>query len=156
MFDATLDDVLMGVQTYRNPRLVNIFYKLGYIENFGTGIPRIREAYASCEEKPAFESSENFFFVRLPNLNAKKKVGDDEINDEINDEIKEDISDLGLAILRAVAKRPGIKAKDILEELSSAIEGITIDKVRNEIQRNLKNHIELVGSRKSGGYHIKR
>jgi multidrug efflux pump subunit AcrB len=89
-------------------------------------------------------------------LNAKKKLGDDEINDEINDEIKEDISDLGLAILRAVAKKPGIKAKDILEELSSTIEGITIDKVRNEIQRNLKNHIELVGSRKSGGYHIKR
>ena len=156
MFDATLDDVLMGVQTYRNPRLVNVFYKLGYIENFGTGIPRIRGAYASSEEKPVFESSENFFFVRLPSLNAKKKAGDDEINDEINDEIKEDISDLGLAILRAVAKRPGIKAKDILEELSSAIEGITIDKVRNEIQRNLKNHIELVGSRKSGGYHIKR
>lgn len=93
---------------------------------------------------------------RMSNLNAKKKVGDDEINDEINDEIKEDISDFGLAILRAVAKRPGIKAKDILEELSSTIEGITIDKVRNEIQRNLKNHIELVGSRKSGGYHIKR
>ena len=136
VFDATLDDVLMGVQTYRNPRLVNVFYKLGYIENFGTGIPRI--------------------FVRLPNLNAKKKAGDDEINDEINDEIREDISDLGLAILRVVAKRPGIKAKDILEELSTAIEGITIDKVRNEIQRNLKNHIELVGSRKSGGYHIKR
>ena len=116
------------------------------------GIPRIKEAYASSEEKPVFESSENFFFVRLPNLNAKKKAGDDEINDEI----REDISDLGLAILRAVAKRPGIKAKDILEELSTAIEGITIDKVRNEIQRNLKNHIELVGSRKSGGYHIKR
>ena len=156
VFDATLDDVLMGVQTYRNPRLVNVFYKLGYIENFGTGIPRIRGAYASSEEKPVFESSENFFFVRLPNLNAKKKAGDDEINDEINDEIKEDISDLGLAILRAVAKRPGIKAKDILEELSLTIEGITIDKVRNEIQRNLKSHIELVGSRKSGGYHIKR
>ena len=32
---------------------------------------------------PVFESSENFFFVRLPNLNAKKKAGDDEINDEI-------------------------------------------------------------------------
>ena len=132
--------------------MVNVFYKLGYIENFGTGIPRIRGAYASSEEKPVFESSENSFFVRLPNLNAKKKAGDDEINDEI----KEDIGDLGLAILRAVAKRPGIKAKDILEELSSAIEGITIDKVRNEIQRNLKNHIELVGSRKSGGYHIRR
>ena len=74
---------LMGVQTYRNPRLVKVFYKLGYIENFGTGIPRIRGQYASSEEKPLFESSENFFFVRLPNLNAKNKAGDDEIKDEI-------------------------------------------------------------------------
>lgn len=61
MFDATLDDVLMGVQTYRNPRLVNVSYKLGYIENFGTGIPRIGGAYASSEEKPVFESSEYLF-----------------------------------------------------------------------------------------------
>ena len=59
-------------------------------------------------------------------------------------------------ICALICRNDGIKAKDILEELSSAIEGITIDKVRNEIQRNLKNHIELVGSRKSGGYHIKR
>ena len=103
-----------------------------------------------------FDRLVDSFSVCLPRLTARKKASGDEINDEINDEIKEDISDLGLAILRAVAKRPGIKAKDILEELSSTIEGITIDKVRNEIQRNLKNHIELVESRKSGGYHIKR
>lgn len=160
VFDATLDDVLMGVQTYRNPHLVNILYKLGYIENFGTGIPRIRESYASSEERPTFESSENFFFAHLPNLDARKKVKPDEINDEINDEItdeiKEDISDLGRAILRSVAKRPGIKARDILNDLSLTTKGITIDKVRNEIKRNLKNHIVLVGSRKTGGYYIKR
>ena len=39
IFDASLDDIMNGVQTYRNPRLVHIFDKLGMIANFGTGIP---------------------------------------------------------------------------------------------------------------------
>ena len=32
---------MKGTQTYRNHKLVNIFDKLGLIENFGTGIPRL-------------------------------------------------------------------------------------------------------------------
>ena len=32
IYNATLEDILGGIQTYRNPGLVNIFYKMGYIE----------------------------------------------------------------------------------------------------------------------------
>ena len=39
VFDASIEDIMNGVQTYRNPRLVHVFDKLGLIENFGTGIP---------------------------------------------------------------------------------------------------------------------
>ena len=35
VFNATIEDVMNGVQTYRNPKLVHIFDKLGLIENFG-------------------------------------------------------------------------------------------------------------------------
>ena len=35
--------------------------KLHYIENFGTGIPRILEAYESSKRKVDFSVSENFF-----------------------------------------------------------------------------------------------
>lgn len=58
-----------GVQTYRNPRLVHVFDKLGLIENFGTGIPRTIEAYKEYESKPEFKDTGNFFIVTLPNVN---------------------------------------------------------------------------------------
>ena len=45
VYNSTLEAVLGGVQTFRNPALVNVLYKLGFIENYGTGLQRIREAY---------------------------------------------------------------------------------------------------------------
>lgn len=45
VYNSTLEAVLGGVQTFRNPALVNVLYKLGFIENYGTSLQRIREAY---------------------------------------------------------------------------------------------------------------
>lgn len=88
-----------GVQTYRNPRLVHVFDKLGMIENFGTGIPRTIESYKNYDVKPEFKATENFFFVTLPNINYASSGS---INDSIND--------IGLEILKTVSKFPGISA----------------------------------------------
>ena len=89
IYRATLDDLMDGIQTYRNPRLVSIFDKLVLIENFGTGIPRALEAYAPFGEKPEFKPSENFFIVHLPNLNnpARKQPADASSHDRITDRI---------------------------------------------------------------------
>ena len=69
IFNATMDDIMNGIQTYRNPRLVNVFDKLHLIENFGTGIPRTLQSYEAHDVKPEFKASENFFIVTLPNVN---------------------------------------------------------------------------------------
>lgn len=45
IFNASMEEIMKGTQTYRNHKLVNIFDKLGLIENFGTGIPRTLDAY---------------------------------------------------------------------------------------------------------------
>ena len=137
----------MGVQTYRNERLVHILDKLGYIENFGTGIPRTMAAYQGYALKPQFYSSENFFVATLPNVNYKA----DQINDQINDQI----SDLGLEVLRIVQRNPGIKVNGIREELAKSGKAVTLDSIRNVIKRDIKGYIKLIGSRKTGGYHIK-
>jgi len=84
--------------------------------------------------------------VYLPNLNYR-----DQINDQINDQITE----LGLSILRTVSGNPGIKADRIHEILSSKDKAITLNMVRNSIKRELRNYIELRGSRKTGGYYLK-
>ena len=69
VYNSTLEAVLGGVQTFRNPALVNILYKLGFIENYGTGLLRIKEAYENEELKPEFKVIDRYFFLTLPNLN---------------------------------------------------------------------------------------
>ena len=142
LYKTTLEDVLKGVQTYRNERLVHLLDKLGLIENYGTGIARTLNAYKGTGREPEFYDSENFFIVYLPNLNYR---------DQINDQITE----LGLSILRTVSGNPGIKADRIHGILSSEDKAITLNMVRNSIKRELRNYIELRGSRKTGGYYLK-
>ena len=145
IFNATMDDIMNGVQTYRNPRLVNVFDKLHLIENFGTGIPRTLQSYEGYEVKPEFKASENFFIVTLPNVNYSQ-----------NESIYESIYDLGLGILRIIKENPGINAPSITSLLSEKDHSITLFRVKNEIGRNLERYIEHIGSNKTGGYYLKK
>ena len=131
-----MDDIMNGVQTYRNPRLVNVFDKLHLIENFGTGIPRTLQSYEGYEVKPEFKASENFFIVTLPNVNYSQNKS---------------INDLGLGILRIIKENPGINAPSITSLLSEQDHSITLYRVKNEIGRNLERYIEHIGSNNTGG-----
>ena len=88
----------------QSKKLVNIFDKLGMIENFGTEIPWTFDAYKNEEKQPVFEATENFFYVTLPNLNYVQ-------NDQINE--------LDLKILKAIHNNPGIKVPEILRNLTN-------------------------------------
>lgn len=153
IFQATLEQIFDGVQTYRNPGLVNILSKLQYIENFGTGIPRILHAYENSVRQPEFLPSESFFILKMPNMNF------DPINDPINDPIKlsqkVDLSDFDLSIVRIIIEKPGLNAKQILEELIHIFDSATIDMVKNSLKRKLINICEFRGSRRNGGYYLK-
>ena len=41
--DGTIEDIKKGIPSFRNPSLVLLLNKLGYIKNYGTGIQRILE-----------------------------------------------------------------------------------------------------------------
>ena len=49
--------------------MVILLNKLGYIENYGTGIQRILEAYQGAEHQPEFYVSKSYFMVSLYSLN---------------------------------------------------------------------------------------
>lgn len=55
-----------GISVPRNPTLANVFFRLDYIEQFGTGIARINEAYEDVAAKPRFEVRESSLVVTLP------------------------------------------------------------------------------------------
>ena len=72
-----IKDLYSGVSESRNPNLANIFYRLKYVESFGTGIERIMDSYKDYEKKPLLLNTENAFKVTLYNINyseAKEKI----------------------------------------------------------------------------------
>ena len=111
---------------------------MGYIENFGTGIPRTIEAYSGTGKEPSFYDSENFFIVYLPNLNYNNNA-----HDQINDQINDQISDIGLEILKIIQNNPGIKVQGIYDALIGSHNNITLDIIRNVIKREIKKHVNL-------------
>ena len=145
-----MEQILAGVQTYRNPRLVNILSKLHYIENFGTGIPRILKAYERTDKKPIFDPSENFFILKLPNMNYS-----DPIIDPIIDPITDALSDFDLLVMRTIKNNQGLNVPKLLEIIVEEDSNATIDKIKNSLKRHLEKYCEFRGSRSSGGYYIK-
>lgn len=65
----TMKEIFKGVSLSRNPNLANIFYRLGYVESFGTGIGRILDSYEKDDKKPVFDVTDNTFSIILPNRN---------------------------------------------------------------------------------------
>ena len=64
----SLDAVRIGISQLRNTKLANIFYRLKYIEAYGTGIPRILECYRGTGKEPTFTNVGGAFQIVLPNL----------------------------------------------------------------------------------------
>lgn len=70
-----IDDIMAGLSSPRNPKLASVFYRLGFIESFGTGIPRIMGDYRESLQKPSFKLTTNVFIVEMP---ALKPQADDQ------------------------------------------------------------------------------
>lgn len=68
-----IEELYHGVSESRNPNLANIFYRLKYVESFGTGIGRIMESYQEYDKEPLLLNTENIFQVTLYNVNYVKE-----------------------------------------------------------------------------------
>ena len=76
----TEEEYLSGkLSVLRNRNLANVFYRLGFVEIFGTGITRIKQLYADGLQKPDFEVSENAIKIVLPLLEKNVNLTEDEI-----------------------------------------------------------------------------
>lgn len=100
---VTVESYLSGdLSVLRNPILANIFHRLNLIEKFGTGIRRIKEAYADSQTKPTFEVTENLIKVTLPLLSENMDLTQDELavysvlSKNINKPISEIMSSPGI------------------------------------------------------------
>ena len=72
------EEYLAGNISYlRNPTVGNVFFRLGYIEMFGTGIGRIIENYKLFSQKPTFEVFDNSVSVTLPIISLNYSISTD-------------------------------------------------------------------------------
>lgn len=75
----TEEEYLSGkISVLRNRNLANVFYRLGFVEIFGTGITRIKQLYEDGLRKPDFEVSENTIKMMLPVFEENLNLTDDE------------------------------------------------------------------------------
>ena len=75
----TEEEYLSGkISVLRNRNLANVFYRLGFVEIFGTGITRIKQLYAESLMKPDFEVSENAIRIVLPLFEKNANLTEDE------------------------------------------------------------------------------
>ncbi len=111
----TLKDVYSGVSESRNPNLAELFHRLSYVENYGTGIERIINEYHDSDLKPVIELSENVFKIILPNKNyvEQKQIMNNKLSKEelileylkINQTIKREIVEEILNLSKSGARK---------------------------------------------------
>ncbi len=116
---VTIKSYMNGdLSVLRNPILANIFHRLNLIEKFGTGIRRIKEAYADSRTKPSFTVTENVIKVILPLLSDNIDLTQDELavysvlSENINKPISEIMSSPGIEFGKS-------KVTEILKRLAS-------------------------------------
>ncbi|MDO4797302.1 MAG: ATP-binding protein [Coriobacteriales bacterium] len=75
----TVRDYLAGnISVLRSPILGNVLFRLGVIEQFGTGVRRIRRSYEGCDVKPLFSVTDGSVTVTLPVVDISPELDIDE------------------------------------------------------------------------------
>ena len=119
------------ISQLRNPILANIFFRLKYIEMFGTGIRRINESYKDYAVKPTFEIFENSIKITLPITKTELFLTTDE-----------------KIIMDILEKGNILSSSEILEKVE-----FKKDKL-NRLLKNLiqKNYIDVIGNGRGTKY----
>lgn len=123
-----LDDILLGLSILRNPNLANIFYRLRLIEAYGTGIPKIMDAYAKHEIKPQIEVSSNAFKIVLPNINSSEIRSSGKVVEEINERERR--------ILEIFEEKDSITRKDV-ETSEGLSQAAAVRVLRKMVQKGM-------------------
>jgi ATP-dependent DNA helicase RecG len=124
------------VSILRNLVIAEVFYRLGLIEKFGTGIFRIRESYAAYHQIPQFDLSDDYIRVILPVVDY--------------DAVKEE-KDISTLILMALSKH-GLLSRSQLEEFTGYQRSWLSEILKRMVNEGI---LEVVGRGPQTRYQIK-
>ena len=147
--ELSQEEFLEGVTAPRNKELIRVFKDVDLIENIGSGVLRILDAY----DKSCFKFMEHFLRVSFKfkenpfeyeNISPKSGV----INGEIND--VKNITESEQIILNIIVKIPNLSQKEIAK--TTKIPYRTVQRLMSSLKH--KKIIERIGSNKSGYWKI--
>lgn len=131
--NITLQDILNGLSTTRNPYLQSIFMRLKEVEALGSGLKRVNEFYKNRGQQLEIKALPSSFIVELP------RISFEEIKQEKND--MEKINEL-------IDKKGSITRKDVEELLEK--ERTTVTDILNTMIE--KGKIKKVGNSSATRY----
>ncbi len=79
--NITIDDVLAGLSTSRNPHLQSIFIRLKRVEAIGSGLRRVSSYYSNQNMDFIIQALPSSFVVRLPRITVDRVMinGDEKL-----------------------------------------------------------------------------
>ncbi len=151
LYHTTMKEVLKGRQSFRNPNLVYVLNKFGFIENYATGLKKILSAYGKYSVQPIIEPTDNFFIVTLPNVKYNETANvDDTVNGIVNDIVNDIVNGTVKLIYELIQKKSDITTAELIEKTHKAQR--TVARAISELKT--KGYIERIGSDKSGFWKV--
>ncbi|WP_310941701.1 Fic family protein [Myroides odoratimimus] len=83
------EEFFYGFSVPRNKEIIRIFKDLDLVEQLGSGVPRILQAYGT----DCFQFSENFLKITLPSAEPLVLIEHDTMHDTMQDNVQENIHD---------------------------------------------------------------
>ncbi|ALS97100.1 helix-turn-helix domain-containing protein [Lacimicrobium alkaliphilum] len=141
----TLDEALKGRSEIRNKVIARVFKELGYIEQWGSGITRLRKL---CQQagnpEPTIKETGDFVDIEF-----HRTVSTDDA--EGSEKSSEKSSEKTPSLLALIQRDPKISARSLAEEL-----GITSRAVEKQIaQLKQQGKLDRIGPAKGGYWKVK-
>ena len=129
---ATLTDITQGLSSLRNPALASAFRRLELIKAYGTGLPKIMEAYADYQMQPTIKLEANIFKITLPNVNYQNLT-----NQPASPEnLPEASTKRANIVLKLLAEQPFVTRKEV-EKILEVSQATAINLLRELIENEL-------------------
>ena len=133
-----------------NPLIAEVLFKSSFLENWGSGVSRMVDA---CKEQgvPEPEYEVMAGFVKIVFRRPEKKQDEGE-NGQLNGELNGELNKSQIATLEFIRQHEGCQAQEISDQM-----GVPFSTIDKHIRVLLgKERIERKGSKKTGGYYIKK
>ena len=144
----------------RNPVLADVMAQLDYMEKRGSGLKKICNATKELEtykegRDPVFKSSVSQFMTVIYSMEyqpGKSGQLNGTLSGKLNGKLNDTLNEKQNRVLDFIAASPGVQAQIIIDQL--AIPRDTLNKILKVLtDREL---IERRGSKKTGGYYVKK